>query len=656
MSGWKKLAAASAAGSETLNVEDVFSVDPNSNTYGTAYTITNNIDLAGKGGLIWSKCRTDDTTDHVLVDTESGLGSYVNSATFNAATTASNTITAVSGTGFTFGTNSQVNKTGDKRAIHWTFRKAKNFFDIQTYTGTGTAGLTISHDLGSVPGFIAIKRRDLGTYWNVYHRELGEGTFTTPEDYYMQLNTNDGVRADSSGTRWNNTAPTSTTITLGNDAGVNASGGEYVAYIFAHHDGTGTFGENGDQDIIRCGRLTGDNTMQDIDLGFEAQWFFTKRMNGSDEDWKVVDDIRGLTLNTDPFLSLNVEDSEGLTGRYQPDPDGFKMDDSSNVQIIYVAIRRPMVPVVEDSSDVFDVTAAGGGPPQWVTSFKADLAWQKYVSITLAPSILTRKSNNRSAPFTSGSSTTFGSEYRNWEYTNGFRNSTASAADFYGYFWRRAPGFFDLQSYVGSGYSGTNRNHNLGVVPEMMIGAPMYGSNLGVPILYHEGFDGVVSGYPAYSHYIEMSEYDAAKLNNQYWNAAPTSTQFTTGNVVSLNSANQKYCISLFATLDGVSKVGSYTGNGTNQNIDCGFSNGAKFIFIKAVSSSGYGLILDSERGINSGSNDPFWATQENGAQITSYDVVSPYSSGFNVVDSGLGTYGTNSNGTKYVFYAVAAP
>ena len=654
MSGWKKLSAASAGGGEPLNVEDVFSVDPNSNTDGTAYTITNNIDLAGKGGLIWSKCRTDDNTDHVLVDTESGLGSYVNSAKYDAAVTASDTVTAVSATGFSFGTNSNVNKTGDKRAIHWTFRKAKNFFDIQTYTGTGTAGLTISHDLGSVPGFIAIKRRNFGTYWNCYHRELGEGSFNDPEDYYMQLNTTNGVIPDSSGSRWNNTAPTSTTITLGNDAGVNASGGEYVAYIFAHNDGTGTFGPNEDQDIIRCGRMTGDNTLQTVDLGFEAQWFFTKRMNSTDEDWKVVDDVRGLTMNTDPFLSLNVEDSEGQTGRYQPDPEGFKMDESPSVQIIYVAIRMPMVPVVEDSSDVFDVVAAGNGPPQWVTPFKADLAWQKYVTISLAPSIITRKSNNRQAPFTSGSSGTFGTEYRNWEYTNGLRNSTVTAADFYGYFWRKAPGFFDLQGYVGTGTI-TTRRHNLGVLPEMMIGAPMYGSNLGVPIIYHKDFAGIVVS-DAYSHYIEMSEYDAARANNNYWGGAPTSTEFSTGGVSALNSSNQKYCISLFATLAGVSKVGSYTGNGSNQNIDCGFSNGSKFIMIKAASASGYFLILDSDRGINSGSNDPWWATQDNGAQNTSYDVVSPYSSGFNVVDSALGSYGTNNSGTKYVFYAVAAP
>ena len=34
--------------------------------------------------------------------------------------------------------------------------------------------------------------------------------------------------------------------------------------------------------------------------------------------------------------------------------------------------------------------------------------------------------------------------------------------------------------------------------------------------------------------------------------------------------------------LDGISKVGSYTGNGAdNRTIDCGFTSGARFVIIK---------------------------------------------------------------------------
>jgi hypothetical protein len=53
----KKLMGTTAAGGEALAIEDVFS------TYlytgnGTTQTITNGIDLAGEGGLVWIKSRT----------------------------------------------------------------------------------------------------------------------------------------------------------------------------------------------------------------------------------------------------------------------------------------------------------------------------------------------------------------------------------------------------------------------------------------------------------------------------------------------------------------------------------------------------------------------------------------------------------------------
>ena len=658
MSNFKKLLMSGGGGDEgPLNVQDVFSCDPNSNTDGTSYTITNNIDLAGKGGLIWSKCRSAQPKNHVLVDTVRGLNKYVSTNTFADEVTATNTVTAVSDTGFTYGTDSNVNVSGNNRAIHWTFRKAENFFDIQTYSGNGVSGRTISHSLGAVPGCVIIKRLDGGSIpnWPVYHRELGEGTFTNPEDYYMRLNTVDGVFPDSTGGKWNSTAPTSTTITLGSDEDVNASGGEYVAYIFAHHDGTGTFGENGDQDIIRCGRLVGDNTMQDIELGFEAQWFFTKRMNGTDEDWKVVDDVRGLSIDNDPFLSLNTGDSEGATGRYRPYADGFKMDESSDVQIIYIAIRRVMDPVVEDSSDVFAIDTSQATPPSWRAPFKVDAAWIKNVATSLNPQLLTRKSNTLSRRFNIGAEDRFGTLYRMWEFTDGWYNTSNLQTNFYSYMWRRAPGFFDLQTYTGNGTQGTAHKHNLGVTPEMMIASNMTDS--GVPAMYHKDLAGTVAGLPAYSHYFEMSEYDAAKADNAYWSGAPTSTEFTVGSRTSTNFSNDRYAIMLFASLAGVCKVGTYTGTGGTQTIDCGFSNGVKFLLIKSVSVSGFFFVLDSERGINTGAADPFWITQDAGPQDTRYQVAEQDSSGFKVVDdTGLGSFSSNSSTVKYVYYAVAAP
>jgi hypothetical protein len=86
-------------------------------------------------------------------------------------------------------------------------------------------------------------------------------------------------------------------------------------------------------------------------------------------------------------------------------------------------------------------------------------------------------------------------------------------------------------------------------------------------------------------------------------NTAPTSSVFTTTSGY-INTASQTYIAYLFASVAGVSKVGSYTGNGSTQTIDCGFSSGARFVLIKRTDSSQHWILFDSTRGIVSG-NDP---------------------------------------------------
>ena len=100
------------------------------------------------------------------------------------------------------------------------------------------------------------------------------------------------------------------------------------------------------------------------------------------------------------------------------------------------------------------------------------------------------------------------------------------------------------------------------------------------------------------------------------------------------------------------SKVGSYTGNGTSQNIDCGFSSGARFVLIKSSTQATEWFLFDTERGIVSG-NDPALLLDTTDAEYTSYDLVDPYSSGFAV--NYVGAFnGTNTSGQTYIFYAIA--
>jgi len=266
-------AAAGNAGAGGLNVEEVFS------TYlyegnGSTQTITNGIDLDGEGGLVWIKNRTQDDS-HILTDTERGATEILASDTTAAEATDADTLTAFNSGGFAIGADAKVN-TSTEDYVSWTFRKAPKFFDVVTYTGNGTAR-TISHNLGSAPGCIIIKDLSAADNWYTFHR--GDNTAK-----YLKLNTNDSTTVDF--TIWNNTAPTDSVFSIGASGNTNRSGRNYVAYLFAHNDGDGEFGEDADQDIIKCGSYSGSN--QTIDLGFEPQFIIVKRTDAS-ENWMMFD-------------------------------------------------------------------------------------------------------------------------------------------------------------------------------------------------------------------------------------------------------------------------------------------------------------------------------------------------------------------------------
>jgi hypothetical protein len=132
------------------------------------------------------------------------------------------------------------------------------------------------------------------------------------------------------------------------------------------------------------------------------------------------------------------------------------------------------------------------------------------------------------------------------------------------------------------------------------------------------------------------------------WNHThPTSSVFTLGDTSSTNGNGEDLIAYLFATLAGVSKVGSFTGTTSDQTIDCGFSSGARFVLIKLVSGSGDWVFWDSTRGIVSG-NDPYLLLNSTAAEVTNTDFIDSHSSGFTVTAS------YQNNLSKYIFYAIA--
>lgn len=204
-----------------VDISQLFSVDLYTGN-GSTQTITNGVDLSTNGGLVWFK-RRDDSLGHVLQDTQRGTGFRLATQSTGGQNSDSTAITSFNTDGFSVGSNASVNTNS---VAAWTFRKSPNFFDVVTYTGNGTAGRTISHNLGVAPGMIVVKRTDSAADWIVWHRSIANTEF-------LKLN---GTDAKATGSYWNNTTPTSSVVTLGSDAAVNANTAEYVIYLFGHDE------------------------------------------------------------------------------------------------------------------------------------------------------------------------------------------------------------------------------------------------------------------------------------------------------------------------------------------------------------------------------------------------------------------------------------
>ena len=86
-------------------------------------------------------------------------------------------------------------------------------------------------------------------------------------------------------------------------------------------------------------------------------------------------------------------------------------------------------------------------------------------------------------------------------------------------------------------------------------------------------------------------------------------------------------------------------------DVDCGFSAGARFILIKSTGSGRDWLVFDTTRGIVAG-NDPYLRINLTDPEVTSQDLVDPLSSGFRILESGVGNIA--NVGETYIFYAIA--
>jgi len=633
-------AAAGNAGGAGLDITDVFSTYLYNGNDSTQ-AINNGIDLDGEGGLLWIKPR-DLALSHRLMDSARGPTKYLVSDT---------TGQQQAGAPFSFGSNgfsltgggSSWNQNTNTYAS-WTFRKAKKFFDVVTWTGDGSGNRQISHNLGSTPGMMLIKITSEAGGWAVYHR----GNTANPETDKLQLHTN--AATSDQNDYWADTAPTSANFTVGSDGDVNQNYATYVAYLFAHNDGDGEFGPDGDQDIIKCGSYTGNATS--VDLGFEPQFIIVKRTDAA-ENWMMFDTMRGWAADGSSLGWLMPHRSSpeyALTnGNFGLTSTGFSMSSgytplnsgSSNHKYIYMAIRRGPLAPPEAATEVFDVGLAsetGSSAPEYVGGFVVDMAIKRILSASNSNYVVDRLRSGRSLTTnTNGADDAFGSAA--FDYMTGYYNGTSTASAGWSAMWKRAPSFFDVVAFLGNGTAGRTVSHNLGVAPEMMW--VKVRSIVEPWVIYHKGMNG---GTTPEKYHMRLTSGAESEDSDIWNNTAPTSSVFTTGGNDKVNANNQTYIAYLFATVAGISKVGSVTKSGSSVDVNCGFSNGARFVMLKSTASGNWN-VWDSLRGIVSG-NDPFFKLDSDAAPSTNGDYIDPLASGFTIT----GDFGNGD----YIFYAIA--
>ena len=663
MSNVKKLMM-QAAGGGGLNVEDVFSTFLYTGN-NSSNQIINNIDLSTEGGMVWTK-RRDAAISHATYDTARGLSdpeALIPNTPDDAVT---GSMSSFNTNGFTLNNNARSNAQDDEMCS-WTFRKAPKFFDVVTYTGNYQNDRTVSHSLGSVPGFIIIKRYDAQAQWYCYHRSLDS---TDPQGKYIQFNSTNGVR--SSSTMFSNTAPTATDFTLGRFNDVNGNGFEFVAYLFAHNDGDGEFGSTGDKDIIKCGGYTGNGSSNgpEIDLGFEPQFLWVKRYDTDNGNWYMVDNIRnfGSGVNN-AYLYANGSNAEfndyelfrNQAQGFQP-RQNFSVINGNNAKYLYIAIRRGPMATPENATDVFKVDkTASSSNPAYTSGFPVDMGLERRTVNGGNWSISSRLTHGRFLS-TQNNDQESGDGEMDFDYMTGWQEQGYSLSDQVAWMWRRAPGYFDVVTYTGGGdaTSTHTKNHNLGVPPEMLW--IKCRSNNGTNwMVWHKDMNYNTGESYTNKAFMNLNNTNAATLTSNYWsyNANPqmTDSVFSVGSTYDeVNATNRTYVAYLFATLSGVSKVGGYTGNGgtsvtgNGQDIDCGFSNGARFVLITPTDVGDHWFLYDSERGIVAG-NDATLLLNDNAGESTSSDEIDPLNSGFRVLNR---NNQLNRTGRKYIFYAIA--
>ena len=279
----------------------------------------------------WIKERSS-TSSHIITDAVRGANKSLSSNLSSGQATETQSLMSFDSDGFTVGSGGGVNE-NSQTYVAWNWKangqgssntagtinttytsvNTTSGFSIIQYTGNGSSGATIGHGLGVAPKLVIVKLTSGSGYdWGVYHASLGNTK-------NLRLNLTD---AEATSTAfWNDTTPSSSLVTLGNNATVNGSGSTYIAYCFAGKQGFSKFGS-----YIGNGNDNGPF----VYTGFKPAFLLLKMSSGS-QGWFLVDNKRANPFNViDASLHPNANAAEDTSSDFFVDftSNGFKLRDS----------------------------------------------------------------------------------------------------------------------------------------------------------------------------------------------------------------------------------------------------------------------------------------------------------------------------------------
>lgn len=220
---------------------------------------------------------------------------------------------------------------------------------------------------------------------------------------------------------------------------------------------------------------------------------------------------------------------------------------------------------------------------------------------------------------------------------------TAPTGNSVAWVWKEGatPGF-DIVTYTGNGANRTIA-HSLGVAPSMMIVKQRTAASATNWAVWHKGI--------ANTEYLLLNSTAAKATGATYWNStSPTSSVFSLGTAADVNTNTGTYVNYLFSEVEGFSRFGSYTGNGSTDGpfVYCGFR--PRFVMIKRTDATDHWIMYDTSRDTYNVTQSQLNANQS-AAEVTGFNLTDFLSNGFKLRDA---LTRSNASGGTYIFAAFA--